>query len=373
MAGKIMNRLFQATKAPDNPEPCRLPVNAISESVAPPSDKACLESGKSSEALTLDCYGDIKSEAVTWLWYPYIPLGKITLLQGDPGSGKTFLAAFLASLVSNGKPFPGEDKSWLPANVLFQNGEDGAADTIKPRLEKAGADVRRIFRIDESSSSKPFRIGDLDSLRPVLEQIWPRLMVIDPLQLYLGAEIDLHRANEIRPVMAGLSRLAEDMKCAVLIVMHLNKGSGQKALYRGLGSVDLAAVARSILLFGENLNQTGERLMVQIKNSLAPVGQSQAFTISPDQGMHWLGPSDGTAADLLDPPKPVDAESSLGEAMTFILEALREGPRLALSMDSEAREAGISSRTLIRARSRLKDEHRIRCRKQSVGWIWECC
>lgn len=329
------------------------------------------ESKEVSGGLKLSCFEDIKAETVSWLWYPYIPLGKITLMQGDPGSGKTYLSAALASLVSNGRPFPGESTSHKPANVLFQNGEDGAADTIKPRLEKTGAKARHIFRIDEVASTGKITIQNLDGLRSVLAEIQPLLVVIDPLQLYLGSDIDMNRANELRPVMAGLARLAEEYQCALIIVMHLNKGSGQKALYRGLGSIDLPAIARSILLVGENPNQLGERLMVHIKSSLAPVGKTQRFELSPEQGLNWTGTSDHTATDLLDPPKPINGESALGEAISFILEALKDGPKLAITLETEAKEAGIAPRTLVRARGKLKDEGQIRSRKMSVGWIWE--
>ena len=321
------------------------------------------------EPLDLICFADVKTEAVSWLWHPYIPRGKITLMQGDPGCGKTFLAAEIIGCISRGRTLPGDTSPGDPAFVLFQNGEDGASDTLKPRLDGAGADCRRVFIIDESK--KAFSIQNVEGLREVMNTLRPALVVIDPLQLYLGAKVDMHRANEVRPIMTGLARLAEEFNSAILILMHMNKGTGQKAIYRGLGTIDIAALARSVLLVGENENVPGERLMIQIKSSLTKKGMTQSFTLDPATGFTWTGESSATANDLLEPKKTADDDSTLGEARDFVLQALKDGAMSSKELQRNAKERGVAARTLERARGMLTSEKKIHTLKKYCGWVVE--
>jgi len=161
-----------------------------------------MEKFEPTENLKIICMDDITVEKIKWLWNPYIPLGKITILQGDPGLGKTFLATQIAAIVSNGEKFPFDNSDKIKAgNVIFQTAEDGLADTIRARLDDAWANCKRIFAIDEYDKSLTF---DDTRLREAIQKIRPKLVVIDPLQAYLGANKDMHRANEIRPVMHRL-------------------------------------------------------------------------------------------------------------------------------------------------------------------------
>lgn len=190
---------------------------------------------------------DIQTEQVKWLWYPYIPLGKITIVQGDPGEGKTtFVLAVIAALTTV-EALPECEEVQKPMNVIYQTAEDGLSDTIKPRLEAAGADCSRVLVIDESNDD--LTLVD-ERLEQAVRETGARLIVLDPIQAYLGDNVDMHRANEVRPVMKRVAAMAERTGCAVILIGHMNKAQGLKSGYRGLGSIDFRAAARSILVVG---------------------------------------------------------------------------------------------------------------------------
>jgi predicted ATP-dependent serine protease len=191
------------------------------------------------ETLRLISMSDIQAEEVKWLWYPYLPRGKITIVQGDPGEGKTTLVLALVALLTTGRPLPESDSALPPMNVIYQTAEDGLADTIKPRLTAAGADCSRVLVIDESK--KELTLRD-ECLEEAVNETSAGLIVLDPLQAYLGDGVDMHRANEVRPVFKKLCAMAERTGCAVALIGHMNKMQGAKSSYRGLGSIDFQAV-----------------------------------------------------------------------------------------------------------------------------------
>ena len=161
----------------------------------------------------------IDAEKVQWLWYPYIPLGKITIVQGDPGEGKTTFALAVIAALTRGEPLPEYEYAMDPMNVIYQTAEDGLADTIKPRLVAAGADCARVLVIDETN--KELTLID-ERLEAAIKETGSRLIVLDPIQAYLGEEVDMHRANEVRPVLKRVAAMAERTHCAVLLVGHMN-------------------------------------------------------------------------------------------------------------------------------------------------------
>ena len=229
--------------------------------------------------LKLISMSEINAEEVQWLWYPYIPLGKLTIIQGDPGEGKTsFILAVIAAL-TRGDPLPECEQAAEPMNVIYQTAEDGLADTIKPRLESAGADCTRVLVIDESK--RELTLCDA-RLEEAIRRTAAKLIVLDPLQAYLGSNVDMHRANEVRPVLKRLSLMAERTQCAVILIGHMNKAQGLKSGYRGLGSIDFRASARSVLIVGRLKSGDTLRIVAQDKNSLAPEGSSIAFELHPE-------------------------------------------------------------------------------------------
>ena len=180
---------------------------------------------------------EVESQEVKWLWYPFIPYGKLTIIQGDPGDGKTTLVLNIAAKLSKGECFDSDMDVQEPVNVIYQTAEDGLADTVKPRLELAGADCEKILVIDER-------------LEEALAKTRAKVLILDPIQAYLGGGMDMNRANEARDMTKKLGALAEKYQCAILLIGHMNKASGNKAAYRGMGSIDFFAVARSVLLVG---------------------------------------------------------------------------------------------------------------------------
>jgi len=212
---------------------------------------------------------EVQSQEIEWLWYPFIPYGKLTIVQGDLGDGKTTLILNIAAKLSKGEGLHNDMKLTEPMNIIYQTAEDGLADTVKPRLEKAGADCERIVVIDESDKS--LSMAD-ERLEEAIIQTGARMLILDPIQAYLGGGMDMNRANEARDMTKCLGALAEKYKCAIILIGHMNKASGNKAAYRGMGSIDFFAVARSVLLVGRVEGEPNIRAVVQIKNNLAQFG-----------------------------------------------------------------------------------------------------
>jgi len=228
---------------------------------------------------------EIQTQEVKWLWFPMIPYGKLTIVQGDPGDGKTTLILNIAAKLSRGERLDENMKPTEPMNIIYQTAEDGLADTVKPRLEMAGADCERIMVIDESEKS----LSMIDErLEEAIIKTNAKLLILDPIQAYLGGGMDMNRANEARDMTKKLGALAEKYKCAIVLIGHMNKASGNKAAYRGMGSIDFFAVARSVLLVGRVEGEPNIRAVVQIKNNLAQFGHPKAFELM-ESGFRWLG------------------------------------------------------------------------------------
>ena len=296
---------------------------------------------------------EVEETVVQWLWYPFIPFGKVTLIQGNPGKGKTWLAMAIAAYCTNGKELP-NTLPIEPFNVLYQTAEDGIADTIKPRLAKCGADMTRVRFINEDE--KQLSMTD-DRIEKAIRQNNVRLMIMDPIQAYLGANVDMNRANEIRPLFRHLSTIAERTGCAIVLIGHLNKSSGSQSDYRSLGSIDIAAAVRSIL-FVEKVEKEKEqdiRVVYQQKDSLAKKENPVAFSLG-EEGLKWLGEYDISIEDLLMGKAGTKKETKLEKAQKLILELLTKRKVMCLEeLEAELLAYGISSRTGRDARKQLEN------------------
>jgi len=297
---------------------------------------------------SLICIADVEAEIVSWLWLPYIPKGKLTLLEGDPGVGKSWVSLAIATAVSLGKGLPGTE-AIESASVVLASAEDGLGDTIRPRLDAMGADVSKIHAI---KGALDFGNGGLAIMEGYIDHVMPELVIIDPLVAYIGAGVDLHRANETRAVMAKLADMAEKHGCAILAIRHLTKGGTLKPIYRGLGSIDLAAACRSVLMAGCDPDNPQKRGIVQIKSNLAPMGKAIGFELT-DGGFYWTGESDLTWQKILSA-EDTDGKSALDEAADFLRDELADGPVEAKQVFSDAKSLGIYERTLNRAKSKLR-------------------
>lgn len=313
---------------------------------------------------------DIEPEKVRWLWKPYIPLGKVTILQGDPGLGKTFIATQLAAIVTNGEttPFCEDAKKTKAGNVIFQTAEDGLGDTIRVRLDEAEADCKRVFFIDEGDRALTL---DDHRLKKAIQIRRPKLVIIDPLQAYLGAGTDMHRANEIRPLMTKLSNIATECGCAILLIGHQTKAKSNNAIYRGLGSIDIAAAARSVLVVCKAPEIEYRRAIVPIKSSLAPTGQTILFDLDHDRGFEWVGFSSLTQDDLLNSRSGESVgkkESTLDDCAEFLKSKLSQGRLPAKELKQAALKAGFSEATINRARKKAPIRG---IKKGKGGWYCE--
>lgn len=311
----------------------------------------------------------VEVEQVRWLLYPFIPYGKVTIIQGDPGEGKTTMVLqIIAKLTRGEKVLPdgsGDGTEILEekaesVNVIYQTAEDGLGDTIKPRLIEAGADCSRVLVIDDAD--EPLTMLD-SRLEEAIVQTNARLIVLDPIQGFLGAEVDMHRANEIRPLMKRVAVLAEKYHCAIILIGHMNKNSSGKSSYRGLGSIDFQAAARSVLVVGRIKNEPEIRVVCHVKSSLAPEGKSIAFRLDKDNGFEWIGEYDIGADDLLNGDS---RGQKTREAKAFLQEVLADGQVMQNEVVEEAESRGIKSKTLWNAKTALN----IQSVKVGKQWAW---
>lgn len=326
-----------------------------------------MENKKIKSSLKLINMETVEVEKVEWLLYPFIPYGKVTIIQGDPGEGKTTMVLQITAKLTKGEailPDRFEDETQEqktePVNVIYQTAEDGLGDTIKPRLLAAGADCSKVLVIDDSE--QPLTMLDC-RLEEAIIKTKARMVVLDPIQGFLGADVDMHRANEIRPLMKKISGLAEKYHCAIILIGHMNKNSGSKSSYRGLGSIDFQAAARSVLIVGRVKNEPEIRVVCHVKSSLAPEGKSIAFRLDKDKGFEWIEEYDVSVDDLLS--GSIRGQKT-NEAKEFLKETLESGAVAQKKIAEEAESLGIKNRTLWNAKAELNIE------SEKIGnqWFW---
>ena len=294
---------------------------------------------------------DVELTPVDWLWKPYLPFGKLSVLQGNPGEGKTYFAMHLAATCTNGKLLPNMERM-EPFNVIYQTAEDGLGDTVKPRLIEAGADLDRVLVIDDSDVQ--LTLSDERIEKAIIENN-ARLVIIDPIQAYLGADVDMNRANEVRPIFMRLGQVAQRTGCAILLIGHLNKAAGMQSLQRGLGSIDIAAAVRSVMFIGKLKHDPTMRILTHEKSSLAPPGVSLAFSLGDEGGFRWVGEYDITADEMLSGIEP-QRETKTQQAKDLICTLIAGGKQvLSEDIDKAALERGIPGRTVRDAKRELGD------------------
>ena len=312
----------------------------------------------------------VEVEKIDWLLYPFIPFGKVTIVQGDPGEGKTTMVLQIIAKLTKGQAvLPSDsDESALeektmdlePVNVIYQTAEDGLGDTIKPRLLSAGADCSRVMVIDDNDQALTMMDARLEE---AIIKTKARLVVLDPIQGFLGAAVDMHRANEIRPLMKRIAVLAEKYHCAIILIGHMNKNSNGKSSYRGLGSIDFQAAARSVLIVGRIKDEPEIRVLCHLKSSLAPEGKSIAFRLDKDTGFEWIGEYDISADDLL---SGDNRGQKIHAAKEFLKEVLASGSVAQTKVAEEAESRGIKKKTLWNAKKELE----IDSVKIGNQWFW---
>ena len=313
------------------------------------------------EGLVCDFYSNVTAKPVDWLWYPYIPFGKLTVIQGDPGEGKSTLVLNLVSLLTNGLPMPDGFSTGGPRVAIYQCAEDGMADTIKPRLEQAGAKCDRVAYIVDDDIALTLEDGRIEA---ALRETGASVFVVDPLQAFIPPDSDMLSATKMRAVMRKLASTAEKYHCAVIMIGHMNKGSGTKNLNRGLGAIDIAAIARSILMVSRDENRPNIRYMYPIKSSLAPEGCAMAFTFKEGGGLEWLGKYNlnGTMRSEGDLVKTGKRE----KARARMVQLLQDNDVPAKEVYAALAAVGVGSRTV----EKVKKELRIRTYRSGSCWYW---
>ena len=348
---------------------------ALAELEAVRAEAAAMIEGGRDRARVVNLAG-VEAQETRWLWRPYIPLDCITILEGDPKTGKTWAALAITAAITRGYPLPGEDGkpvARMPGNVLYLTAEDSLSMTLRPRLEKGNADLSRVNVLEGKISADgktvvPVTMQDLDILAQTLERYRPVLVVIDPMAAFLGPNVNANRFEQVRPVLAGVTRLAEVYGCAVLLIRHLSKGPKDRAIYKGQGSIDFTAAARSVLMVGKDPNIPGQRVMVHNLCNVAKEGPAQSFVITDEGALEWAGVTDITGDELVAPVMvDVEERGSRAEAKEFLLKALANGRQLATDMEEARKAHDIADRTLKRARQDLN----IQVYRDGKAWYWE--
>lgn len=306
--------------------------------------------------------GQWPERSVSWLWPGRLALGQLALLDGDPGLGKSLVTLDLCARLTTGRPFPDNSPCPEPANVIVLNAEDSPDQTIRPRLQSFGADLDRVYlpSPDDPEMPTPLRLpAQLDALERALAQHSARLVVIDPVTAFLDRSVNTASDQSVRGVLGPLAELAERHQCAVLLVRHLNKRAGARALYRGAGAISFVAACRSAWLIAPDPEQPERRVLAQLKNNLAPPQPSLAFLLAGSADgpptITWLGSSTWQADQLLGhrharPEQPSPRE----EACKILSDLLRDGPRTSREIGKLLREKGITKTTLKRAKLDLE-------------------
>jgi hypothetical protein len=318
---------------------------------------------------------EVEREAIRWLWWPYLAIGKLCMVDGDPGIGKTLLMTQIAASLSRGHPLPDQQGELTldpggPQTTLLLSTEDGLADTLKPRLEAAGADCTKIHVLTgwlgPDDEEHAFTLQYMGVLEAAIQQYHPRLIVIDPIQAYLG-DIDMHRANETRPLLAALTRLAERYGCAIVCIRHPSK-PGQsvgKAIHRGLGSIDFIGAARTALFVEQHPTDPTKALMAQSKSNIGPLGRTQVYAKA-EGVFRWCRVSRLSAELMAGSGRGPDPHLFL-EVVCWLEAHLRPGiPKAAKEIEEALVEEGYRGDTIKRAKKALG----IRSIQLDTGWVW---
>ena len=327
-------------------------------------------------------FSEMEREEVRWLWEGRIPMGNITVLDGDPGLGKSVITTDLAARVTVGRTFPDGAPCGVDAGgagVVMLNAEDSFSNTVGPRFDAAGGDPRRAVWLAEvpdetdPEHSRPISLPeDIALLESAIERVAARLVIVDPLMAFLSSYTNAHKDQDIRHVLARLKSLAERTGAALLLVRHLNKLSGGNPLYRGGGSIGIIGAARSGLIVAQDPNDPDgkRRILASSKQNLSEPTPSLAFSVASSVSaaarVEWHGESPMNATELMRASLEEEERSALEEAREFLRDELSDGPMAAKQIKLNGKREGISERTLNRAKARLK----VRSIKETYGWTW---
>lgn len=307
---------------------------------------------------------EVEPKEVEWLWYPYMPAGKVTIINGDPGDGKSTFVLSLAAIITRGGYLPFSEEKLEPMNVIYQNTEDDLDDTVIPRFIKAGGDVDRIFFISEKEKALDF--SD-ERIVQAIKAVDAKVLIFDPLTSYIGADVSMNVANEVRSRFNHLIEAAKETGCAIIIVGHMNKMQGTKALYRQMGSIDIVGSARSVLLIAPSKDDESNRVMAVEKCNLCEKGRSIEFSVENGR-VEWLRQTDITADELVNSFFSLgsNSETKQEQAKDILIDLLSDGIKPQQEVMLKMREHKISKRTAENAKAELG----IMSIKAGKSWLW---
>jgi AAA domain len=302
----------------------------------------------------------IVPRTLDWLWPDRLALGKLAMFDGDPGRGKSLVTLDLCARVTTGRPMPDGTGAAPPATVAIIQGEDYADDTVAPRLLSLGADLKRVFIFgdDVLRTHGPFSLpSQIAMLDEALKANTPRLLIIDPIMAFLDRDILGASDQSIRRALSPLGQLADEHRCAMILVRHMNKNSSLQSMYRGGGSIGFNAACRSSWLFTDDPRDRSRLLMAQIKNNLAGPQPTLAYRILREScippRLDWLGPTGLTADQLLGLRRKPDPLFPREHARDFLAELFQTGPQPTTSVWDAAQACGLKKRTIQTARHDL--------------------
>jgi len=371
-------------------------VNWVQRFVEVAQDLSTLLEGDQRRAIQVTSLATVRPARVDFLWKPFLPTGRPVAIEGDPGMGKSALVMKIVAHLTTGTAFPTmldgapPQSDFPPQHVCLLTAEDDPADTLVPRLLVNGGDPSRVHHLtgwaQPDGDKGTVTMQDLDLLQQALETYHPALLVFDPVQSFFGRGIDMNHANDTRPVLDAVAALCKCYRCTPLYVRHIGKASREKALHAGLGSIDITANMRSVLFLGKDPDNDARRIIAQSKSNNARLGPSLAYVIRTveheiftDTGdiivieaprLDWDGRSTLSADELAAPPVSADAEGDRGaldQAQEFLRDVLTTGPVVYEELMKAMKKAGITSRTLYRAKALMG----VKSQRQSVdGVAW---
>lgn len=300
---------------------------------------------------------NVTPRKVRFLWEPYLVRGAVNLWEGDPDVGKTFVLCAISAALSSGTLLPGQGKA-RPQNVLFMSAEDDAETTLVPRMMRMGADLSRVWAL-----TKFVRLDEdvIQLIEQHIEENKVRVIILDPLLAFMQGGIDMNKANETRPFMARLAELAKKRDVTIIALRHLNKSTKDKAIFRGLGSIDITAAARSAIMIGFHPEDSDVRVLTHSKHNLSERGVSLLYTLEGHDRskgivpkLVWRGESELTAEDLASKPNnPGRPDDASKEAELFLQRMLADGPKRIKDIVQAAERRSIAYRTLRTVRQKM--------------------
>lgn len=309
---------------------------------------------------------DYEVKNPVWLWYPYIPKNMVTIIQGDPKCGKTYMLLDIISRITRGDKKPFSEEKFEIGNIILQNNDDPIEYTLAKRLDQQGADRSKVFIIDESNEQLYF--NDLSRLEKAIEEVNPSLIVFDPIQSFLG-DININSIVDVRNALAPLKDIAEKYNCAIVLVQHLKKGFESKAIYKGVGSIDIIGFARSTIMIMKDPSNKEIRLFVPTSSNVEKEGHCLTYRIT-DNGLEWLEDLGDKDADEL---IKEESDTKIEYAKNFILGCLSNKD---LTLGNDLIDKGIkvghfAKRTFDEARSRLAKNNNIELVKKDKVNYWK--